>query len=1081
MHQSDAGYLRTPSIRGEDVVFVCDDDLWLVPATGGRAYRLTAGLAEASGPRLSPDGRLLAFVGREEGPADVYVMPADGGSTRRLTYQGGQVVVAGFDPTDGAIIYSTDADRPFLRDRWLHRISPAGGLPELLPLGPATVISYGPGGGAVLARHGDDPARWKRYRGGRVGDLWVDPAGSGQFQRLVQLDGNLANPCWVGERIFFLSDHEGVANVYSCTPHGEQLRRHTDHEDYYARNLSSDGQRLVYHAGARLWLLEPDEPAPRPVEVRLASSRTQRNRQFAATAEHLDTAVLAADGASLAATTRGKAYGFGNWAGPVRQYGEPDGVRYRLLTHLSDGQRLIATASDDSDQERLVVFDSDGDHSSGQLLSDLDVGRVVALVASPTDDRVAVTNHRHELLLVDLRGPQPQLRVLDESGFGAIEDPAWAPDGRWLAYSCPESSRTTAIKLTEVQTGKSWPVTRPVLHDRRPAFDPAGRYLYFIGQRYLDPIYDEVQFGLSFPLGTRPYAITLRADVPAPFVPQVEPLAAAAATDGQAAGESGADPVEVEIDLTGIERRLVPFPVPDGRYARIAGTRTKVLLSSQPLAGVRNRDPLAGPAAEQVLEMYDLKSGQLDRIAGEVTDFWLGRDHQSLLYRSGNRLRVAKAGEKLEEGDPARQSDKPGRDTGWVDLDRVKVSVRPDAEWRQMFREAWQLQRENFWVEDMSGVDWDEVYDRYLPLVDRVSTRSEFSDLLWELQGELGTSHAYEAGGAYRQRPHWKQGYLGVDWAVEGASGGYRIAQVLEGDPWWPEATSPFNRPGVDVRAGDEVLAIGGTPVSAELSPPQLLVNRAGQEIPVTIRRGEGPPRTVTVRALADERPARYRDWVQANRALVHERTGGRVGYLHVPDMMADGFAEFHRGFLAELDREALVVDVRYNRGGHVSALLLQRLARRRIGYGFPRRGVPEPYPVESPRGPLVAVTNEHAGSDGDIFSHAFKQLGLGSLVGKRTWGGVIGIWPRHRLADGTQTTQPEFSFAFDDVGWRVENYGTNPDIEVDIAPQDYAKGLDPQLERGIECALSALAQHPAHSPDPATRPRLGRPALPPR
>jgi tricorn protease len=287
-----SGYLRAPTISGDDVVFVCEDDLWLVPANGGRAYRLTAGVGEASSPRLSADGRLLAFVGREEGPPDVYVMPAGGGTARRLTYQGGLMVVAGFDPIDGAVVYATDADRPFFRDRWLHKVPTQGGMPELLPLGPASAVSYGPNGAIVLGRIVDDPARWKRYRGGRVGDIWIDGTGSGEFQRLIRLDGNLAAPCWVGDRIFFLSDHEGVGNVYSCTPGGEDLRRHTDHEDYYARGLASDGRRLVYHAGAALWLLDPAQDEPRRIDVRLVSSRTQRNRQFASAAEHLDTATL---------------------------------------------------------------------------------------------------------------------------------------------------------------------------------------------------------------------------------------------------------------------------------------------------------------------------------------------------------------------------------------------------------------------------------------------------------------------------------------------------------------------------------------------------------------------------------------------------------------------------------------------------------------------------------------------------------------------------------------------------------------------------------------------------------------------
>ncbi|MEN3307448.1 MAG: tricorn protease [Micromonosporaceae bacterium] len=1066
MHEPDCGYLRTPTIAGGDVVFVCEDDLWRVPAEGGQAHRLTTGVGEASGPRLSPDGGLVAFVGREEGPADVYVMPSSGGAVRRLTYQGGLVVVAGFDPAGGAVLYATDAQRPFFRERWLYRVDVEGGLPELLPHGQASSIGYGPGGAAVLGRVVDDPARWKRYRGGRVGDLWVDPAGGGEFRRLIRLRGNLANPCWVGGRIFFLSDHEGVGNVYSCAPDGADLRRHTDHEDYYARNLAGDGSRLVYHAGARLWLLDPAQEHPRPIEVRLASSRTQRNRQFVDAARHLDTATLSPDGALLAVTSRGKAYTLGNWAGPVRQHGEPDGVRYRLLTHLAGQESLVAAASDEGDRETLVLLPAAGGPGA-RSLADLDVGRVVELAASPVDAQVVLTNHRLELILVDLRADEPVARVLDRSRYGQIADPTWSPDGRWLAYTFPESTTTTAIKLARADTGETAAATRPVLRDRRPAFDPRGRYLYFIGKRDFDPVRDEMHFDYGFPLGSRPYAVTLRAAEPAPFVPRAEPLSAEDKPDEERPA--------IEIDLAGIEQRVVAFPLPEGRYERLAATDGTVIFSTVPVRGVRaaaRRDQ----ADDRTLECFDLKTLERGHLAAGVSDFALGADHKTLLYHAGERLRVVKATER-----PADDQDEPGRASGWVDLDRVKVSVRPGAEWRQMFREAWRLQRENFWVEDMSGIDWDEVYDRYLPLVDRVSTRAEFSDLLWELQGELGTSHAYEQGGAYRQGPHYRQGFLGVDWQADPATGAHRVARVCAGDVWAAEATSPLCRPGVDVRAGDEVLAVNGLPVGDRVTAAQLLVNQAGQEVALTVRAPDGEPRTVTVRALDDERPARYRDWVEANRALVHERTGGRVGYLHMPDMQGHGYAEFHRGFLTEFDREALVVDVRFNRGGHVSSLLLQMLTRRRIGYGFPRWGVPEPYPHEAVRGVLVAIANEHAGSDGDIFCHAFKALGLGPLVGRRTWGGVIGIWPRHALADGTVTTQPEFSFAFDDVGWRVENYGTDPTVEVDIAPQDYRRGADPQLDKAVELALAELHRRPSHTPDAADRPRLTRVPLPPR
>ena len=1071
MPRPDTGYLRSPTIHGEDVVFVCEDDLWLVPASGGRAYRLTAGVAEAASPVLSRDGRLLAFVGRDEGPPDVYVMPAGGGTTRRLTHQGGLMIVCGFDPAGGSVVYATDAERPFFRNRWLHAVSSGGGMPRQLPLGAASAISYGPDGGVVLGRVVHDPARWKRYRGGLVGDLWVDPTGGGEFQRLIALGGNLAAPNWVGDRIFFLSDHEGVGNVYSCTPDGQDLRRHTDHDDFYARGLSTDGRRLVYHAGAALWLLDPAGDGPRRLDVRLASSRTQRNRQFVPAAEHLDTVALAGNGAELMLTARGKAYRFGVFGGPVRQYGEPDGVRYRLLTALAGGDRLVATAAGAEDREQLVVFDADRTDPH----ADLDLGRVVELAASPAEARVAVTTHRNELLLVDLRAATPGVTRVDHSPYHRITDPAWSADGRWLAYSYPESTTTTAIKVMRLADGSTHTVTRPVLRDRRPAFDPQGRYLYFIGQRQFDPVYDELQFDLGFPLGSRPYAITLRADAPAPFLPRPEPVRPAT-VPGWPTPSAAGTPVRVEIDLAGIELRAVPLPVPDGRYDRIAGTAEKVLFTSYPVTGERDRD-FDKRQPDRVLEAYDLATDRCEQVASGLTDFWLSPDHRVLVYRADQRLRVLPAGEKPKDPplDLPGGADQPGRETGWVDLDRVKVSVRPDAEWRQMFREACRLQREQFWVEDMSGVDWDGIYRRYAPLVDLIGSRAEFSDLMWEVHGELGTSHAYEQGGAYRHSPQWRQGFLGVDWD------GNRIARILTGDPWSADDTSPLRRPGVNVREGDEVVAVNGTPVGGELTVPALLVNQAEQEVQLTVRRGDGPARTVTVRPIGSEMPVRYRDWVEANRRLVHERTGGRVGYLHIPDMMPRGYAEFHRGFLAEHEREALIVDVRFNRGGHVSGLLLQKLARRRLGYNFPRWGVPLGFPYESPRGPLVAITNEHAGSDGDIFSHSFKQLGLGTLIGKRTWGGVVGIWPRHPLADGTTTTQPEFSFHFDDVGWGVENYGTDPDIEVDIAPQDYVKGVDPQLDRAISVALDELVRRPAHAPTPAARPRLTRSPLPPR
>ena len=398
-----------------------------------------------------------------------------------------------------------------------------------------------------------------------------------------------------------------------------------------------------------------------------------------------------------------------------------------------------------------------------------------------------------------------------------------------------------------------------------------------------------------------------------------------------------------------------------------------------------------------------------------------------------------------------------------------------------MLREVWRLQRDNFWAEDMSGVDWDGIYRQYAPLLERVSTRGELSDLIWEMQGELGTSHAYEMGGDHRRPPQVALGHLAADLRLVEADGSWEIARIVGGDAWDAGADSPLNAIGVEARVGERIVAVNGQPVGADRPPASLLVHQAGSKVALTLAGAAGATREVLVTTLADEVPARYREWVERNRAWVHEQSGGRVGYFHLPDMMAAGFAEFHRYFAAECDRDALIVDVRYNRGGHVSQLLLEKVARRRIGYGTARWALPEPYPGEAAAGPVVALTNEHAGSDGDIFSHGFKLMGIGELVGTRTWGGVIGIWPRHPLVDGTETTQPEYSTWFKDVGWGVENYGTDPTIAVDNAPQDAAQARDRQLETALATALAQAERSGSAKPVFGPSPRLTRGPLPPR
>lgn len=1067
------GYYRFPTIYRDTVAFVCEDDLWMVSADGGAARRLTTSLSTVITPHYSPNGQWIAFVARDEGHPEVYVMAADGGEPRRLTYQGAaRVEVVGWTPDGSAVIYNSTAGRP-PRETVLWRVSLEGGLPTQYPYGLANHLSFGVNGAVILGRHTGDPARWKRYRGGTAGVFWIDREGSGEFVRFKPTDGNLTAPMWIGARIYFVSDHEGIANIYSCLPDGSDLQRHTHHEEYYVRYPSTDGKRIVYHAGADLYVLDLATGENRLIPVDLRSPRTQAQRKFVETEKYLQEYTLHPQGHSLMLTVRGKPFTMGNWEGAVIQYGEPQGVRYRLNRYLNDGKRMI-TISDESGEPRLELHSPDGIIR----YEELDIGHPYRLEVCPTADRVALSNHRFELHIFDIG--MRELKLVERSEYGMIEGFAWSPCGRWLAYSFAPNERTHIIKIYDSETGAIHPITQPEFRDWMPGWDPDGDLLYFISHRDYDPVPDNMQFEFAFPMGMRVMAVVLRKDIPNPLLPQPKPFEEGAAA--QAGAEKTADaPKQSEtkptaIDFDDIHLRVITVPLPAGIYGQVAGLNKRRVLATQfPVEGTLGKSWLdSDEGGKGTLLMYDFNTTKTETLASKVDDFTLSPDYKTLAYRSGKRLRVIPAGQKPDE---KHEQAAPSRESGWIDLSRVRCAVVPTREWQQMYREAWRLQREFFWSADMSGVDWQRVYDRYYPLLERVATRGEFSDLMWEMQGELGTSHCYEFGGDYRQPSQYSVGQLGAEFVWDEAAQGYRITRILMGDPWLEEVDSPLNEPGVNAQLGEVLLAINGRRLTREFTPGEALLHLAGVPVELTLRNANGETRTVTTKTLADEAKLRYRDWVRRNREYVQVQTNGQVGYLHIPDMGSWGFSEFHRGFLAEIARPALIVDVRANGGGSVSPLLLEKLARKRLGYDVPRWGKPVPYPYESVMGPIVAITDERAGSDGDMFSHAFKLMKLGVLIGKRTWGGVIGIWPKSTFVDQGLTTQPEYAFWFHDVGWAVENYGTDPEIEVDYAPQDYASGRDPQLDRAITEIMKQMEANPPRLPDFEPRPKLPLPS----
>ncbi|HYH33326.1 MAG TPA: S41 family peptidase [Pseudonocardia sp.] len=1106
-------YLRFPHLHGDTLVFTAEDDVWIAPVSGGRAYRLTADGVPVAQPRLSPDGVVVAWTSWKDGAPEVYVGDVDGGGARRLSYWGDpRAQSLGWTP-GGEVLAVSAAGQASPRRGWAYTIPPAGGTPRRLDLGPVSDVAMTADGptvvvGTVMIR---EPAWWKRYRGGTAGRLWWDRTGSGEFERLAaDLDGQLSSPMLVGAgdgmRIAFLSDHEGWGNLYSLAADGAGLRRHTDHGGpgapaFYVRHASTDGQRVVYESAGELWVLDALDGEPRRLDVRLGGPRTAREPFRVATDDELTWAAPDRTGRTSIASVRGTVHRLTHRDGPARTLLAEPGVRARLARPLGDDRAVWV---DDAEGEDAVCIAPLDERSDGAVplrrVGAGEVGRVLELVPAPDASAVALATHDGRLLVLDVASGA--LRQVARGADREVADLSWSPDSAWLAYSDPVEAGLSRIMLVRMADDTLVAVTEPRFADTDPTFTSDGRYLAFLSRRSFDPIYDEHSFDLTFPASWRPFLVPLAARTPSPFGASpdgrpvspgeegpgdlrapaaADPSAEAPAPEEPQKGESAPPPVVVDVD--GLAARVVPVPVPAARYSGMRAGKDCLLWYRIPVSGVLG-DAFAGTderADRPVLERFDLVRRKLDVIADPVSAFAVSGDGTRLVVRDRRTLRVLRTDRS--------GSDAPGAgdaDEFEVDTRRIVVTIDPTAEWRQMFDEAGRLMRDHFWVADMAGVDWDAELARYRPLVDAVGSHDDLVDLLWELQGELGTSHAYVRGGAAGDAGG-RPGLLGADLEPSPDGEGWRVVRVLPPETSAPAARSPLSGPGVDVRAGDVLLEVAGKPVDPGYGPAPLLLSAADELVELTVRSGPdrvdaGEVRRVVVRPLASEAALRYQDWVAGRRAFVADRSEGRLGYLHVPDMMAPGWAQLHRDLGRETSREGLVLDVRGNGGGHTSELVVEKLARKVIGWTSARHRQASTYPEDAPRGPVVALADELAGSDGDIVTAAIKRLGIGPVVGVRTWGGVIGIDSRYALVDGTGVTQPRYAHWFDDIGWSAENHGVDPDVEVVVRPQDWVAGRDPQLERAVDLALAALAERPAtRPPDPATRPSRRRPELPPR
>jgi tricorn protease len=1111
---AEEGYYGQPTMHGDRVVFVSEGDLWTA-SVGARgpgatgpvvAHRLTSADGDESWPRLSPDGRWIAFTGFYDGNADVFAMPADGGSPRRLTFHPDPEAVLGWTPDGKDVLFRSGARHPLGRNE-LWRVPVAGGAPARFDFGECSLASVHRDGRRIaFTRWSNEHWSWKRYRGGTAPDVWVGDLRDGTFSRLTDSDANDLFPTWVGDRVVFLSDRTGTANLYSDAPGGGALRALTSFapkegdpkalDGYDVRWPSADasgGARVVFCQAGGLALVDVESGAVTRLDVSLASDRKAARDRFADPLETATEYALSTDGETILLETRGEVLTVPVEGGlPPRQVTRSSEAREWGVVPL--GKDRLAMISDARGEQTVValgegaapteVVERGDEPREGQWL--------FPPQASPDGAWLAYGDKSLNLHLVEVA--TGKRRTVDSSRAREIRDYRFSPDGRWLAYVLLHENEFGTIRVHEVATGKTFDASTGLHDDFAPRWDPAGRYLYFLSRRHLDPVISDLDFEHAFLATIQVFAVPLVRGTPPPVLSVARAagfdLEAWAKGEGEGAKDDGKDdgkeeegrgeekdgaprgrkekepkpPPRVEIDPAGLAARAVLLPIEAGEIRGLEAIRGGVLWLSEPRRGLlsddfpRGRRAFGEGRATLTRRLLAKEEKPETVLATGIRGFAVSGDATKVAWATKSAVKVLEA----QKGpDDAKE----------VALSDLKIRVATRLEWKQILDEAWRLQRDFFWAETFCGCDWEAMRAKYAALLPRVGTRAELNDLMGQMFGELGTSHTYVFGGASFEPPaSVSVGLLGAD--LERDGGVVRIRRIVPGQSWHEDLASPLAAPHLGVEEGDVLRAVDGVPVG-ERDPYEALQGKAGKPVRLEIAAdAEGKDaRTVTVTPIGSERGLRYAEWVESNRRAVEERSNGALGYLHIPDMSGDGLVAFSRLFYPQVTKKGLVVDVRGNGGGFVSQMIVRRLDREVWAFMQPRHGTMSRYPERTLHGHMAVLIDQHAGSDGDIFPASFRLRGLGPLIGTRTWGGVVGIRGDKPFVDLGMSTQPEFAWWSPEHGWSVENRGVSPDVEVPITPADRRAGKDPQLDRAIAWLLERLEKEPKELPKPPAFP----------
>ncbi len=1103
-----AGYYRFPAIHGDHVVFTAEGDLWRVSAQGGVAQRLTTHPGQETNASLSPDGQWIAFSAQYEGPVEAYVMPFAGGLPKRITFDGESALVRGWTP-DGRVLVSTFAEST-LPNRQLVAITPATMARSSVPLAQADEGCYDEAGNLYFTRLSAQSSHAKRYTGGTAQNLWRFPAGGPEAVPLTSDHaGTSKSPLWWSGRLYFATDRDGHLNVWSMRPDGSDLRQHTRHTDFGVRFPAGQGGRIVYQNGADLWLLEITSGRNVVIPITLASDFDQtREKWVDKPLEYLSGHAISPNGDRVALTVRGQVFVAPTGPGRLAEASRQSGVRYRQASFLPDGKSLLAL-SDESGEVEFWLLPANGVGPRKQLTRDAATLRISGL-ASPDGKWIAYAERDQELWVHEMATGQARRVAKSPATDFDNAELAWSHDSRWLAYvMSPNRSGLSRVFVYSLDDDRSTAVTSPRSASASPAWSPDGKWLYFTSERNLEstvsspwgnrqpePYFDKVdkiyQIALTAAQRRSPFDpvdelnaadAEKPAPTPSPAPTKEEPKADAAdpkpaeakeatppatKTNAKAGSAKDAKPAAVNIDFEGLETRQWEVPVPAGNLGRLVVTDKHLFYT----------DRGGGPNGRTRLVAVEIRNKDVETstVIDDIKAFRLSADRKKLLVHKseapgrGDALYVFDAATKAPEKlDKAR-----------VDLSALRFSYSPRENWRQIFTDSWRLHRDYFYDKAMHGVDWPANLAKHRPLVDRVTDRAELNDLIAYMMSELSALHTAVRGGDLRDGPHdIALGSLGAQLTRDDAAGGWRITRLYRADPDYPKSLAPLAKPGLGVREGEVIESINGVGTLEVPHPGALLRQKAGRQVLLRIKSTDGASRDAIVTPIATlaAQGLRYDDWEISRRDTVDRESDRRIGYVHLRAMGTSDMAQWARDYYPVFDREGLILDLRHNRGGNIDSWILNRLMRKAWMYWSSRDGEPYWNMQGAFRGHLVVLINEWTASDGEAAANGVRRLGLGTLIGTRTWGGGVWLRSANTLVDKGIASAAEFGTYAPEGVWVVEGTGIDPDIKVDNLPHETFKGRDAQLDAAIRLLKEKIAADPRPVPNPPPYPVMTRPA----